>query len=426
MEARDVDALNGKNRGRVSWPPGAIDHFRFDNACGGIFLASRWGIALDSSAEISSSPRVWLLVGEKRGDNAQVENLARAIGWDYEEKKIFVEPRWREGKPRVRPALDHVDLARSDRLEAPWPDLVITAGRRLSSVGLWIKQASQAKTRLVLIGMPRRLLESIDLAVVAAHYVLPDSPNVARHDLPLMQVDSSVLERATSQWRTRLADMPRPLTALMVGGPTGGLRFDLATARALLKQTLRGVEASDGSLYVATSRRTPSEVVEMLERARPDSARLYVFDPDSAASENPYHGLLGLADHFVVTTDSISMMVEVARLGRPLSLFPLESDIGIVEHIFESLGLIRALSPREDPIPAGGWWARMMYRLDRPRHSRDLSAIPRLLVDKGLAGWLGDDLVAPIAPYADDDLQSLARRIRAMFESGAAGGFEGV
>ena len=48
------------------------------------------GFALDSSTEISSSPRVWLLVGEKRGDNAQVENLARAIGWAYEEKKIIV------------------------------------------------------------------------------------------------------------------------------------------------------------------------------------------------------------------------------------------------------------------------------------------------------------------------------------------------
>ena len=39
--------------------------------------------------------------------------------------------------------------------------------------------------------------------------------------------------------------------------------------------------------------------------------------------ENPYQGLLALADHFVVTTDSLSMMVEVARLGRPLSLFAL-------------------------------------------------------------------------------------------------------
>ena len=372
------------------------------------------------------SPRVWLLVGEKRGDNAQIENLARAIGWDYEQKKIYVEPQWREAKPRVRPALAHLDLARSDRLEAPWPDLVITAGRRLSSVGLWIKQASQAKTRLVLIGRPRRLLDSIDLAVVAAHYVLPEGPNVARHDLPLMQVASRVLERAISQWRTQLADMPRPLTALMVGGPTGGLRFDLATAHALFQETLRGVEASNGSLYVVTSRRTPSEVVEMLERTRPDPTQLYIFDANSAADENPYHALLGLADHFVVTTDSISMMVEVARLGRPLSLFPLESEIGVAEHMLEGLGLLRPLSPREDPIPAGGWWKRTMYRLDRPRHSRDFSAIPRLLVDRGLAGWLGDEWVAPVAPYPDDDLESLARRVRALFDSGAAGGFEGV
>jgi mitochondrial fission protein ELM1 len=303
---------------------------------------------------------------------------------------------------------------------------VITAGRRLSSVGLWIKRVSQVNTRLVLIGRPRRLLKTIDLAIVAAHNTLPDGPNVVRHDLPLMQVDPSVLERATSEWRPRLAGMSRPLTALMVGGPTGGLRFDLETARTLFEQTLRSVEESEGSLYVVTSRRTPSEIVEMLERANPDSARLYVFDPDSRAADNPYHALLGLADHFVVTTDSISMMVEVARLGRPLSLFALESEVGSIEHRFERMGLLRPLSPREDPIPAGGWWSRMRYRLGRPRHSRDLSAIPRLLVDKGLAGWLGDELVAPNTPYADADLQSLARRIRALFESGAAGGFRGV
>ena len=34
-------------------------------------------------------------------------------------------------------------------------------------------------------------------------------------------------------------------------------------------------------------------------------------------------GLLGLADGFVVTGDSISMMVEIARLGRPLAIFDL-------------------------------------------------------------------------------------------------------
>jgi mitochondrial fission protein ELM1 len=255
------------------------------------------------------------LVGEKRGDNAQVVSLAREIGWEYEEKMLFMKPEWREGKPRVRARLDHLDLESSDPLEPPWPDLVITAGRRLSSVALFIKQASQGKTRIVLIGKPRRELESIDLAVVGAHYVLPEGPNVARHDLPLMHADPDTLARAAEHWRPRLADMRRPLTALMVGGRTGGLRFDLATARELFEKTVAGVVASRGSLYITTSRRTPPEVVRMLEEECPRDAALYVFDPDSGPDENPYHGLLALADRFVVTTDSISMMVRSIDSG---------------------------------------------------------------------------------------------------------------
>ena len=367
-----------------------------------------------------SAPRVWLLVGEKRGDNAQVLNLARAIGWDYEEKQIFMKPEWREGKPRVRARLDHLDLTRSDRLEPPWPDLVITAGRRLCSVGLHIKRASQGKTRLVLIGKPRRELDSIDLAVVAEHYALREAPNVARHDLPLMHVDPEVLAAADDAWKGRLVDLPRPLTALMVGGPTGGLRFDLDVGRDLLRQTLDGVAASGGSLYVTTSRRTPDAVVRMLEKECPDDASLYVFDPNSGPAENPYHGLLAHADHFVVTTDSISMMVEVARLGRALSLFGLESATGPIETALGRVGLLPPLSPQHDPIPAGGVRARTMYRLGRPVHSRDLSAIPRLLVARGYARWLGDEPITPEAPYADDALGDVARRIRGFFTSDIA------
>jgi hypothetical protein len=354
-------------------------------------------------------------VGEKRGDNAQVVSLARAIGWDYQEKRIAMKPRWREGKPRVRARIDHVDLENSDALAAPWPDLILTAGRRLSSVALYVKQASGGRTRIVLIGKPRRDLDEIDLVVVAAHYLLPEGPRVARHDLPLMHADPEALARAVAEWRPRLAEMKRPLTALMVGGPTGGLRFDLGAARELFTQTLALVEASGGSLYITTSRRTPREVVRMLEAQCPDDARLYGFDPDSGASENPYHALLGLADHFVVTTDSVSMMVEVARLGRGLSLYPLECEVGAIEDRLGKLGWLRPLSPRTDPIPAGGLWARTMYRMGRPSHSRDLSAIPRLLVELGLAGWLGDARVESAGAYRDDALEKVAHRIRGFF-----------
>ncbi len=363
--------------------------------------------------ETSGRPRVWLVMGEKRGDNAQIMNLAEAVGWDCEVKNILVKPEWAVKKPKVRPTLDHVDLARSDSLEAPWPDLVITAGRRPSCVGFWIKRASGGMVRLVMIGKPRRLLDSVDLIVAASHYVLKSGPNVVRHDLPLMHADQRMLESAAALWKSRLAENPRPLTALMVGGPTGGLRFDLETARDLFEKTIEGVEESGGSLYITTSRRTPPEVAEMLRHECPKSARLFEFDSEAPPSENPYHALLALADRFIVTTDSISMMVEVARLGRSLSIYPLESEAGLFERGLTALGLIRPLSPRQDTIPGGGLWARTMYRFGRPDYNRDLSAISRLLVEKGWAVWLGDEWIDS-SPFVEDELDEVAERIRAL------------
>ena len=370
----------------------------------------------------SSHPRVWLLLGEKPGDNAQILNLARAVGWEFETKTIRMLPRWLDGKPWVRPRLDHVDMAGSDALEPPWPDLVITAGRRLSCVGFWIKRASSGGTRLVMVGQPRRLHSSVDLIVAAAHYRVRDAKNVVRHDLPFMNADPERLASAVRTWQPRLAGMARPLTALMVGGPTGGLRFDLAVARALFEKTLASVREDQGSLYITTSRRTPRDVVEMLRRERPESTRLFEFGSDATTGGNPYHALLGLADRFVVTSDSASMLVEVARLGRPLAIHPLESTLGPVERRITELGWMRPLSPTSDPIPAGGFRARMMYRLGRPIHSRDLSAIPRLLVDGKRACWLGQEWVVP-PPFVDHDLDRVAGRVRALLspESEKAG-----
>lgn len=383
--------------------------------------AQREDAPLDADSKKQSAPLVWLLLGEKRGDNGQVEALARELGWPTVAKHVFVHPQWREGKPRVRPNLDHIDLANSDALEGPWPDLVITAGRRLSSVALWIKEQSQGQTKMVLVGKPRRLLEQVDLAIIAAHYTLPEGPNVIRHDLPFMEVGAERLAEATQTWRPKLADLRRPLVALMVGGRTGGLHFDAEVARELMRQTRECVERMNGSLFITTSRRTPKEVTAIIEAERPEDSRLYVFDPDAGPEDNPYHGLLGLADHVIVTTDSISMMVEAARLGRGLSLFPLAAELGPIETALGRIGLLPPLSPRTDPLPAGGVWARTMFRVGRPRHSRDLSAISRRLVEMGLATWLDEEPFQPAGPFNDDALARVSARVRKLVGDSPAG-----
>ncbi|MBY0401308.1 mitochondrial fission ELM1 family protein [Myxococcota bacterium] len=363
-------------------------------------------------------PRVWLLIGHKPGDNAQVRELARAVGWPCEEKSVVVRPEWETAKPRIRPSLDHIDLARSDALASPWPELVIASGRRLACVALWLKRASGGRTRIVMVGLPRHRRGQFDLLVVASHYVVAPAQNVAKHDLPLLRIDAAAIARAADDWRPRFEALARPITALMLGGPTGGLRFDLDAMRVLLAAARADAARSGGALFVTTSRRTPTAVVEWLRGACAEGEVLHVFDAAAPSGTNPYHALLGQADHFIVTTDSLSMMVEVARLGKSLAIFPLDNEVGPLERALERAGLLRPLDPRRDPIPGGGFLARALFRLGLPVHTRDLSAIPRRLVERGLACWLGDARVVPGAG-AGEEVERVALRVRALVADGA-------
>src|SRR5262245_42622192 len=58
----------------------------------------------------SEPPRVWLVLGEKAGDNAQLRVVCDALGWPVEERRIAMRERWVRGKPRMRASLHHVDL----------------------------------------------------------------------------------------------------------------------------------------------------------------------------------------------------------------------------------------------------------------------------------------------------------------------------
>src|SRR5262245_35097104 len=124
------------------------------------------------------------MIGEKGGDNAQALTLAKALNYSFVTKNIVIKPAFKTAKPRVESSLHHIDLNRSDRLEPPWPQLVLTIGRRLSMVALWIKQQSQSSAKIVLIGRPKGRISDFDLVIAPAHYHLPDAPNVCRISLP--------------------------------------------------------------------------------------------------------------------------------------------------------------------------------------------------------------------------------------------------
>jgi hypothetical protein len=190
----------------------------------------------------------------------------------------------------------------------------------------------------------------------------------------------------------------------MIGGQTKPFRFDAPTARELL--ALARLAAGDGCLYITTSRRTPPAVVEALRQQLPDNSQLYCWSP--GAADNPYLALLGLADRFIVTGDSISMMIEVARLGKPLAIYALPYQHGIGPRLQQGLsGWLQ-----------GGRWsaglAKLLFRSGLVRYSRDLTAVHQQLYDKQLAVPLGQDFPAG-GNKPEDDLQLVVARIKRLF-----------
>ncbi|MCO6412622.1 MAG: mitochondrial fission ELM1 family protein [Thiogranum sp.] len=356
-------------------------------------------------------PRIWLVIGDKLGDNAQVEIIADALQLPYETRRVLPKPQFVLGKPKFKPALDHLDLERSDKLEAPWPDLILTIGRRPAMAALWIQEQSGGHSKIVLLGRPKRWMERFALIIVPSQYRMPDDPKVLHLDLPLMRGNTDAIARAGEAWRERFSELPRPVTALLVGGQTKPFRFDADAARVLLDSA--GRAAGDGCLYITTSRRTPPAVVDTFKNHLPANARLYCWSPDN--SDNPYLALLALADRFIVTGDSVSMMVEVARLGKPLAIFALPYQKGLGPRLQQLLGawLHGGAGPERgsDRLLIG--LGKLLYRLGLVRYSRDLTAVHRLLYEKRLAVPLGEPFPSTgITP--ESELDVVTERIHAV------------
>ena len=387
------------------------------------------------AAAASSKPRIWLVLGDKVGDNRQVERVAEALaeelGESFELRSLRFRKRWQTGKPPFLPALYHVDMRRSDSLLPPWPDLVLTIGRRPAMAALWIRRRSGNRTRIVLFGRPKRFFDDFALVVAPAQYGLPERDSVVRLGLPLIRLDPARVAEEAERWRERLADLPRPLTVLLVGGRTKPYRMDADVAREIVATTLAGMPPG-GGLFVSTSRRTPAAVVEALREALPPGARLHGFaaaEPGSS-DDNPYLGLLGLGDRFVVTGDSVSMLTEIARLRRPLVIHALPreaSAAGRWQDALRAPGAGRLRSALASTLASAAAWLREQGLVGWPR---DLEALHALLVARGWARRAGAAEATSAAPSTappagpsvargadatpEDEIDLVVQRIRAL------------
>jgi uncharacterized protein len=270
------------------------------------------------------------------GLQAQALGLAEAAG--LAPRLVTLTPRapWRWLPARLWPR----PLAATG-LAAPAEPLVIGCGGVAASVGAALRRGGR---RVVQVQNPRMDLRLFDLVVANRHDRIA-GPNVIVTRTALHRATPARLAAARAEWAARLAHLPRPLVAVLVGGSNGRFRLEQAEGTVLAAQLAAMMRQDRVGLALTPSRRTAPEVRAALTQAL-EPLGAWVWDMQG---DNPYFGLLAHADVIIATVDSVSMVSEAVATSAPVLLAALPGRsrrIGLFTEGLRADGRVRTFSGR--------------------------------------------------------------------------------
>jgi mitochondrial fission protein ELM1 len=279
-------------------------------------------------------PDALILTEAYAGLQSQAVGLAEAAGFASRTEILVPRAPWKwitaSAWPRPVRAVGGVPLE-------PRPHLLLGAGGTAAAVAAELRRPDLP---VVHVQHPRMDIRRFDLIVVNRHDRL-EGPNVLVTRTALHRVTQARLAAAAAEWAPRFAHLPRPLVSVLLGGSNGRFRLDLPVAEALVARLAGMMEADRVGLAVTPSRRTDPAVTRLFaERLGPRGALVW-----DGTGENPYFGMLALADAIVVTEDSVSMVSEAAATPAPVLLALLPGRSRRIRLFTEALILDKRVRP---------------------------------------------------------------------------------
>ncbi len=270
-----------------------------------------------------TAPRIWVIPGNRPGDDAQVYALAEELCLPFETRKLkFNWRQWLSGNYLGASAASVDRALRNSTLVPPWPDLIIHVGRRAVPVAQWVRKQSGGRTRLVFIGHPRVTGEMFDLVFTTRQYRTPVGASIRL--LPVAMSRYREPPKAEDRDRSWLESLPRPHLLLMLGGRTRHWLQRPAYIADMAAKLAQRARSKGGSLVVARSARTSETVLDAIERRLEECSCEWRVVRDDFPR---FPVLLDDADELFPTADSISMISEGAITRKPVGIVPLEKSL---------------------------------------------------------------------------------------------------
>lgn len=211
------------------------------------------------------------------------------------------------------------------------PDIAIGCGRQAIAPLLALKKHNP-DTFTVYVQDPRIDVSRFDLVIAPEHdnisgpnvEIMIGSPNRLTEDELIGQMLS---------FPDRLAELPRPRAAMLIGGASKTHKLGKAEHAAHM-EAAHDLISQGYSLLITPSRRTPEWALKDYKLLESDHENVWGY---FNVGPNPYFAFLGGADIILVTEDSTNMLTEAASTGKPVFTLPMQGTPGKFTHLYERL-----------------------------------------------------------------------------------------
>lgn len=221
-------------------------------------------------------------------------------------------------------------------ITTPYPDIVIGIGRQSVLPTLHMRNFSKT----IFIQDPKINPKYFNCVITPQHDNL-SAENIINITGSLHSISPEYITALpASKFKS-----DKPIVAIFIGGNSKHVTYTDQMIHDMCTK-FKALALQGHDLIITPSRRTQKSHIEIMHN-RLSSIALHIWD---LKSNNPYQDYLKAASHFIVTTDSISMMSELCSTGKPTYLL----DVGVKKQKFQkfinNLYTLNAAKPLKDTL----------------------------------------------------------------------------